>query len=102
MMIAKRGLHLRPSSPNAISYIGPMTGITAHPGFNTCAVALIFREARPFGEHVEGLSYYWRKTYSIDCAVQTDFDNSTLDRAVRRKPFLPQGFTRDQTICRAA
>ena len=48
----------------------------------------IFRN-EPFGEHVEGLSYYRNESCVIEAAVQTDnFKDSSLCRITRLKPFV--------------
>jgi hypothetical protein len=47
---------------------------------------------KPFGEHVEGLSYCGVKSYAIERGVlPDDFENSTFFEHVETKPFLCKG-----------
>jgi hypothetical protein len=48
--------------------------------------------AKPFDEHIEGLSRYRAKTCAIEGAVQTDdFEDSPLRGVIGRNPLISQG-----------
>jgi len=52
-------------------------------------VAPTFFGNEPFGQNVEGLSYFRDKSYAVECAVQThDFEDPTLCVVVGGKPLL--------------
>ena len=49
------------------------------------------RDKKPFGEHVEGLSYLRDESCVVELAVQKhDFEDSTFRGVVRSKPLLFQ------------
>ena len=49
-----------------------------------------FRD-KPFGEYVEGLSYFRDESCAVEPAVQKhDFEDTSLGSVVSRKPLLPQ------------
>jgi len=69
----------------------PATGPNGR-GLLSTPVAPTFREIKPFGEHVEGLSHCGNETYAIEAAVQTDdFEDSPLGGVISRNPLILQG-----------
>ena len=52
-------------------------------------VAPTFFRKKPFGQNVEGLSYFRDESYAVERAVQThDFEDSTLCVVIGGKPLL--------------
>ena len=52
--------------------------------FNWCPVTPIFREIKPFGEHVEGHFHSGVEAYTLKSEVQTHgIEDATLDDVVR-------------------